>query len=79
MRDRVDLVINDKRAGNYLIKQMGIHAHISHHPQVISRDLLYLGLRRTDGMDVLAQRFSNELRRFKAEPAYTALLKRYTP
>ena len=79
MRDRVDLVINDKRAGNYLIKQMGIHAHISHHPQVISRDLLYLGLRRTDGMDVLAQRFSNELRRFKAEPTYTALLKRYTP
>lgn len=79
MRDRVDLVINDKRGGNYLIKQMGIHADVSHHPQVISSDVLYLGLRRKEGMDLLAQRFSDELRRFKAEPAYAAMLKRYTP
>jgi hypothetical protein len=30
-------------------------------------------------MEVLAQRFSSALRRFKQEPAYAALSARYTP
>ncbi|WP_298186467.1 transporter substrate-binding domain-containing protein [uncultured Pseudomonas sp.] len=79
LRDRVDLVINDRRGGTFLIKQMGIQADISHHPQVISRDQLYLGLRRSAGLETLAQRFSNELRRFKREPAYATLSARYEP
>lgn len=79
VRDRVDLVINDRRGGNYLLQQMGIQGDVSHHPEVISRDQLYLGLRRMDGMEALAQRFSSELRRFKQEPAYAALSARYTP
>jgi polar amino acid transport system substrate-binding protein len=78
LRDRVDLVINDRRGGNFLIQQLGIHGGVSHHPQVISRDQLYLGLRRMAGAQELAQRFSSELRRFKREPAYAHLSSRYS-
>lgn len=77
LRDRIDLVINDRRGGTFLLKQMGIQSDVGHHPQVISRDQLYLGLRRADGMQALAQRFSNELQRFKGEPAYARLSARY--
>ena len=77
LRDRVDLVINDRRGGNFLLAQMGISRDIGHHATVISRDQLYLSLRRADGMQELAERFSNELRRFKREPAYTRLSARY--
>ena len=78
LRERVDLVINDKRGGLFLAQQMGIQNDIGHHPLVISRDQLYLGLRRNAGLEAFAQRFSNELRRFKSEPAYAALSARYT-
>lgn len=79
LRDRVDLVINDKRGGIFLTQQMGIQGDVSHHPQVISRDQLYLGLSRRDDMAEFAQRFSHELRHFKREPAYAALSARYNP
>lgn len=78
LRDRVDLVINDKRGGHFLIAQMGLDDAIAHHPRVVSRDALYLGLRRDAGLAPLAQRFSQALRRFKREPAYAALIARYS-
>jgi polar amino acid transport system substrate-binding protein len=77
VRKRVDLVINDRRGGHFILAQTGLDEHIRHHPQIISRDPLYLGLRRNAGLDQLAQRFASELRRFKHEPAYAALKARY--
>ena len=77
LRQRVDLVIDDRRAGRFLLTQLGLDREIAHHPRVISRDRLYLGLRRHAGLDELAQRFARELRRFKREPAYAALHARY--
>ncbi|WP_079203703.1 ABC transporter substrate-binding protein [Pseudomonas sp. CC6-YY-74] len=77
VRKRVDLVINDRRGGRFILAQTGLDEHIQHHPRVISRDKLYLGLRRNAGLDQLAQRFASELRRFKHEPAYAALKARY--
>jgi polar amino acid transport system substrate-binding protein len=78
-RNRIDLVINDHRAGHFLLTRMGLGKTIGHSPKVISRDRLYLGLRRDGGFEALAERFSEELRRFKREPAYTELLARYAP
>lgn len=77
LRGRVDLVINDHRAGHYLLARMGLSQQISHHARVISRDRLYLGLRRGVGLEGLAERFARELRRFKREPAYAALRSSY--
>ncbi|WPC04858.1 transporter substrate-binding domain-containing protein [Pseudomonas benzenivorans] len=79
MRNRVDLVINDHRAGHFLLDQMKLSEAIGHSPRVVSRDRLYLGLRRDAGLEAFAERFAEELRRFKAEPAYAALLARYAP
>lgn len=78
MRDRVDLVINDRRAGDVLLARMGLREAVAHHPRVLSRDPLYLGLRRNAGLDELAQGFSRELRRLKRERAYAALQARYS-
>ena len=77
VRKRVDLVINDRRGGHFVLAQTGLDKHVRQHPRVISRDQMYLGLRRDAGFEELARRFPNELRRFKREPAYAALQARY--
>jgi polar amino acid transport system substrate-binding protein len=77
VRKRVDLVINDRRGGHFVLAQTGLDKHVRQHPRVISRDQMYLGLRRDAGFEELARRFANELRRFKREPAYAALQERY--
>jgi polar amino acid transport system substrate-binding protein len=77
VRKRVDLVINDRRAGHFALIQAGLEKYVGQHPRVISRDQMYLGLRRDAGLEQLARRFANELRRFKREPAYAALQARY--
>lgn len=77
VRDRVDLVVNDRRAGQFLVRQMGLEEQIGQHSRVISRDLLYMAFRRQENLDGLAERFGAELKRFKQEPAYTRLLARY--
>lgn len=77
VRKRVDLVINDRRGGHFALTQAGLDKHVRQHPRVISRDQMYLGLRRDAGFEELARRFANELRRFKREPAYAALQARY--
>lgn len=77
VRKRVDLVINDRRGGHFVLAQTGLDRHVRQHPRVISRDQMYLGLRRDAGLEELARRFANELHRFKREPAYAALQARY--
>lgn len=76
-RQRVDLVLNDRRAGLYLAARMGLGDQLGYNPKVVGSDHLYLALRRTPEMAALAERFAAELRRFKREPAYTRLQARY--
>ncbi|MHC5350321.1 substrate-binding periplasmic protein [Metapseudomonas furukawaii] len=77
VRDRVDLVVNDRLAGRFLIHKMGLAGKVGEHARVISRDRLYLSFRRTPELERLAGRFSAELLRFKQEPAYAQLKSRY--
>lgn len=74
---RVDLVITDRKVGRYALKEQGLADRIEELPLVVSRDKQFLALRRNAGMDLLVQRFAAELRRFKQEPAYAALIARY--
>jgi len=74
---RIDLLITDRRVGRHLLKQMQLGDQISENPTVVSRQSQYLALRRKAGMDLLVQRFSAELKRFKREPAYAELSARY--
>lgn len=74
---RVDLVITDRKVGRYALKEQGLEDQIEELPLVVSRDQQFLAVRRNAGMDLLVQRFAAELRRFKQEPAYAALLARY--
>ncbi|MHA6197733.1 substrate-binding periplasmic protein [Pseudomonas wadenswilerensis] len=76
-RGRIDLLITDRRVGRYMLAQMGLQDSISELPLVVSRHKQYLAVRRNAGMDLLAQRFAAELRRFKQEPAYAELQARY--
>lgn len=76
-RQRVDLVINDRRAGLYLLEQLGLRKVIAQHPPIIGNAPLYLGLSRSAKHEKLATRFSHALRAFKQEPAYAALQARY--
>ena len=76
-RGRIDLLITDRWVGRYLVRNLGLEQQISELPLVISRQSQYLAVRRNVGMDLLAQRFAAELRRFKREPAYAELHARY--
>ncbi|MEO4046816.1 transporter substrate-binding domain-containing protein [Pseudomonas sp. CAU 1711] len=77
VRQRVDLVLNDRRAGLYLAARMGLGSQLGYNPKVVGEDRLYLALRRTPEMAELAGRFALELRRFKQEQAYARLQARY--
>lgn len=77
IRHRIDLVVNDRRAGLYLSAQMGIQEQIDYHRKRLGRDHLYLALRKDPALQRLAQDFAHELRHFKREPGYASLLARY--
>ncbi|MCY1412766.1 Bacterial extracellular solute-binding protein, family 3 [compost metagenome] len=77
LKGRIDLFITDRRVGQHVIKNLGLENRISEIPVVISRQKQYLAVRRNVGMDLLAQRFAAELKRFKREPAYAQLSARY--
>ena len=77
MRERVNLVVNDRYSGSFVLERMGLSAAVTYHPQVIGRDSLYLGLRRNANLEGLAADFARELRHFKLEPAYSLLRSRY--
>lgn len=78
VRGRIDLLITDRRVGQRLLKQLQLQDQVEQYPTVIARESQYLAIRRNAGMDLLVQRFGAELRRFKREPAYAALVARYT-
>lgn len=77
VRQRIDLVVNDRRAGQYLAAQLGLGAQLGYNRKPVGSDRLYLALRRTPQLEALATRFADELRRFKREQAYQQLLARY--
>ena len=77
MHERVHLVVNDRYAGRFVLDSMGLNDAVTHHPRVISRDSLYLGLRRDAGLERLAEDFARELRLLKLEPTYSLLLSHY--
>ncbi|MFV0925833.1 substrate-binding periplasmic protein [Pseudomonas palmensis] len=74
---RIDLLVTDRRVGRHVIKSMGLEQQVSELGLVIDRQPQFLAVRRNAGMDLLAQRFAAELRRFKQEPAYAELNARY--
>lgn len=77
IRHRVDLVINDRRAGLYLTTQMGLQQQVDYNREAVGHDRLYLALRHDPALASLARDFADELRRFKREPAYAQLQQRY--
>ncbi|AXM96919.1 substrate-binding periplasmic protein [Pseudomonas plecoglossicida] len=74
---RIDLLVTDRMVGRYLRRQLGLEKQVEELPLVISRQSQYLGLARKPGREKLAQAFADELRRFKQEPAYVAIIARY--
>lgn len=77
VRHRVDLVVNDRRAGLYLSTQMGLQQQVDYNRKAVGHDHMYLALRRDPALQQLASDFTRELRRFKREPAYARLQQRY--
>lgn len=78
VRNRVDLVVNDRRAGLYLAAQLGLGRQLGYNPTPVGRDRLYLALRRDPRLETLASAFAAELRRYKQEAAYRRLQARYS-
>ncbi|WP_260957518.1 substrate-binding periplasmic protein [Pseudomonas citri] len=74
---RIDLLITDRRVGRRVLQQMQLSGQFTENPMVVSRQSQYLAVRRKAGMDLLVQRFSAELKRFKREQAYAELIARY--
>lgn len=74
---RIDLLITDRRVGRFVADELGLSQQISELPLVLSSKSQFLAIRRSRGMESLAQRFAVELRRFKSEPAYAAMNARY--
>ncbi len=78
VRGRIDLLVTDRAVGQQMLDQLKLRDQVSQLPAVLSKRAQYLALRRNAGMDLLVQRFSAELKRFKTEPAYAQLVARYT-
>ena len=74
---RIDLLVTDRLVGRYLRRQLGLEQQVEELPLLISRQAQYLGLARKPGREALAQAFTEELRRFKQEPAFLAIIERY--
>ncbi|MGN8262012.1 substrate-binding periplasmic protein [Pseudomonas sp. SMSB3] len=78
IRGRIDLLVTDRRVGRYLRQQLGLDQQVAELPLLISRQPQFLGLARKPGREQLAQAFAEELRRFKREAAFQAIIERYT-
>ncbi|MQG92530.1 ABC transporter substrate-binding protein [Pseudomonas sp. MN1F] len=77
IRGRIDLLVTDRLVGRYLQNQLGLEQQVEELPLIISRQAQYLGLARKPGREQLAQAFTEELRRFKQEPAFEAIIEHY--
>ncbi|TDV60512.1 ABC transporter substrate-binding protein [Pseudomonas sp. LP_7_YM] len=78
VRGRIDLLITDRRLGQKTLDQLKLRGQISQLSNVLTTREQFLALRRNAGMDALLQRFNDELKRFKREPAYAQLVTHYT-
>ncbi|MBA1202944.1 transporter substrate-binding domain-containing protein [Pseudomonas capeferrum] len=74
---RIDLLVTDRLVGRHLRHRLGLEQKVEELSFIIRRTPQYLGLSRKPGRERLAQRFADELRLFKQEPAYTAILRRH--
>lgn len=78
VRGRIDLLVTDQRVGKQALDRLNLRDKVSQLSMVLNKREQYLALRRNAGMDLLMQRFSAELKRFKREPGYAQLVAHYT-
>lgn len=76
---RIDLLLTDRRVGRFLRRQMALEQRVEELPLVINQQPQFLALARKPGREALAAAFSEELQRFRREPAYAAIQARYDP
>jgi len=74
---RVDLALVHAGVGEHLLQREGWQRELAADPTPLAPGRLYVGFARQRGHALLAQRFGEALRRYKAQPAYRALLARY--
>ena len=77
MRGRVDMVIMNKRVGQFVINELGFQEQIAHHTTVVSGGPLFLAFQRRPDLAELATRFTASLRTFKHSSEYTQILRQY--
>ncbi|SDS43200.1 polar amino acid transport system substrate-binding protein [Halopseudomonas sabulinigri] len=77
MHERVDMVIMNKRAGQFTLRQLGLERQVTHHPLVVSSGALFLAFHRSPDMAALAKRFSSGLSTFKRSSEYLQILQHY--
>ncbi|MBD1549915.1 substrate-binding periplasmic protein [Pseudomonas typographi] len=75
---RIDLLITDRRAGRFAVKELGLQGQVRELPWVVARHPQYLALRRGAGLDKLMVRFDTELQRYRASRHYPMLVRRFT-
>ncbi|MEH6491485.1 substrate-binding periplasmic protein [Halopseudomonas sp.] len=78
MRERVDMVIMNKRVGQFTLRKLGLDQQVAYHPLVISSGALFLAFHRSPDMAALAKRFSSNLSTFKRSGEYLQILQRYS-
>lgn len=74
---RVDLALVHAGVGEHLLQREGWQDVLVADPATLAPGRLYVGFARQRGHAQLAQRFGEALQRFKASPAYRAMLARY--
>lgn len=74
---RIDLLLTDRRVGRFLRRQMALEQRVEELSLVINQQPQFLALARKPGREALAAAFSEELQRFRQEPAYAAIQARY--
>ncbi|MEH6563897.1 MAG: transporter substrate-binding domain-containing protein [Halopseudomonas sp.] len=77
MRDRVDMVMMNKRVGQFTLRQLDLTQQVSHHPLVVSSGSLFLAFHRRPELAELAERFGAALQTFKASQEYLQILQHY--
>lgn len=77
MAKRVDLALVHAGVGEHLVQRENWTDSLAADPAAIAPGRLYVGFARQRGHALLAQRFSEALRRYKTRPGYRSLLARY--
>ncbi|MEH6686363.1 MAG: transporter substrate-binding domain-containing protein [Halopseudomonas sabulinigri] len=77
MLGRIDMVMMNKRAGLFTLRQLALEDKIDHHPLVVSSGPLFLAFHQTPELRQLSERFSTALSTFKGSNEYLQILQRY--